>query len=176
MPFLLVWWVSCLATLSFPLSAGSVFAQQVAIAEEEEIIETREVIVSATKTEIPAKQVTSAVEVMTGEQIQQRNVKTVAEALRWAQGLGVFQSGGPGTVVDVRMRGIVADRSGAVLRRNEILADRIGAVRIARYPAGDIIRRKVWNGLRRARRHEHHAGQNETSNFPPPSATRTPPP
>src|SRR5215831_4978371 len=51
MPFLLVWWVSCLATLSFPLSAGSVFAQQVAIAEEEEIIETREVIVSATKCE-----------------------------------------------------------------------------------------------------------------------------
>src|SRR5215472_6282796 len=105
MPFLLVWWVSCLATLSFPLSAGSVFAQQVAIAEEEEIIETREVIVSATKTEIPAKQVTSAVEVMTGEQMQQRKLKTVAEALRWAQGLGVFQSGGPGTTVDVRMRG-----------------------------------------------------------------------
>src|SRR5262245_51475097 len=105
MPFLLVWLFSWLAILDFSLSAGSVFAQQVAIAEEEEIIETREVIVSATKTELPVKQVTSAVEVMTGEQMQQRNVKTVAEALRWAQSLGVFQSGGPGAVVDVRMRG-----------------------------------------------------------------------
>ena len=37
--------------------------------------------------------------------MQQRKVKTVAEALRWAQGLAVFQSGGPGTLVDVRMRG-----------------------------------------------------------------------
>src|SRR5215475_3524890 len=105
MPFLLVWLFSWLAILDFSLSASSVFAEEVALAEQEEIVETREVIVSATKTEVPVKQVTSAVEVMTGEQMQQRNVKTVAEALRWAQSLGVFQSGGPGTVVDVRMRG-----------------------------------------------------------------------
>lgn len=105
MPFLLVWWVSWLATLSFSLSASSVFAEEVALAEQEEIVETREVVVSATKTELPVKQVTSAVEVITGEQMQQRKLKTVAEALRWAQGLGVFQSGGPGTTVDVRMRG-----------------------------------------------------------------------
>ena len=105
MPFLLVWWVSWLATLSFSLSASSVFAEEVALAEQEEIVETREVVVSATKTELPVKQVTSAVEVITGEQMQQRKLKAVAEALRWAQGLGVFQSGGPGTTVDVRMRG-----------------------------------------------------------------------
>ena len=74
-------------------------------AETAPILETREVIVSATKTEIPVKQVTSAVEVITGEQMQQRKLKTVAEALRWAQGLTVNQSGGPGTNVDVRMRG-----------------------------------------------------------------------
>ena len=40
-----------------------------------EVIETREVVVSATKTAIPVKQVTSAVEVITGEQMQQRKVK-----------------------------------------------------------------------------------------------------
>ena len=71
----------------------------------EEEVQTKEVVVSATKTEIPVKQVTSAVEIITGEQLQQRKVKTVAEALRLAQGLAVFQSGGPGTIVDVRMRG-----------------------------------------------------------------------
>ena len=64
-------------------------------------IEAPDVVVSATKTPIPAKQVTSAVEVITGEEMQQRKVKTVAEALRWAQGLSVNQSGGPGTAVDV---------------------------------------------------------------------------
>ena len=64
-------------------------------------IETPDVVVSATKTPIPAKQVTSAVEVITGEEMQQRKIKTVAEVLRWAQGLSVNQSGGPGTAVDV---------------------------------------------------------------------------
>ena len=61
--------------------------------------------ISATKTEIPIKQVTSAVEIITGEQMQQRKIKTVMEALRLAQGLAVFQSGGPGTLAQVRMRG-----------------------------------------------------------------------
>lgn len=70
-----------------------------------EVLETPEVVISATKTEIPIKQVTSAVEVITGEQMQQRKLKTVAEALRWAQGLAVFQNGGPGTQVGVQMRG-----------------------------------------------------------------------
>ena len=68
-------------------------------------VEAPDVVVSATKTPIPAKQVTSAVEVITGEEMQERKIRTVAEALRWAQGLSVNQSGGPGTVVDVRIRG-----------------------------------------------------------------------
>ena len=90
------------------LCLGSVFCQ--AMAEEEktgesEVIETPEVFISATKTETPIKQVTSAVEIITGEQMQQRKIKTVMEALRLAQGLAVFQSGGPGTLAQVRMRG-----------------------------------------------------------------------
>ena len=72
---------------------------------DSEVIETPEVFISATKTETPITQITSAGEIITGEQMQQRKIKTVAEALRWAQGLAVFQSGGPGTTVDVRMRG-----------------------------------------------------------------------
>lgn len=76
-----------------------------ATVDEPEIFETPDVIISATKTELPVKQVTSAVEVITGDQMQARRLKTVADALRWAQGLTVFQSGGPGTTADVRMRG-----------------------------------------------------------------------
>ena len=80
-------------------------AKEGSAADQPEVLETPEVVISATKTEMPVKQVTSAVEVITGEQMQQRKLRSVAEALRWAQGLSVFQSGGPGTVVDVRMRG-----------------------------------------------------------------------
>jgi vitamin B12 transporter len=73
--------------------------------DTEPVVETREVVVSATKTPVPVSQLTSAVEVITEEDLQRRKIKTVAEALRLAQGLAVFQSGGPGTLVDVRMRG-----------------------------------------------------------------------
>ena len=73
--------------------------------KEAKLEETDEVVVSATKTRQPASHVTSAVEVITGEQMQKRNLKTVAEALRLATGMTVFSSGGQGTLTDVRIRG-----------------------------------------------------------------------
>ncbi|MGE3978876.1 MAG: TonB-dependent receptor, partial [Nitrospira sp.] len=90
---------SWIAMLAYPASA-----QKIAMADQPEI-EAPDVVVSATKTPTPTKQVTSAVEVITGEEMQQRKIRTVSEALRWAQGLSVNQSGGPGTTVDVRIRG-----------------------------------------------------------------------
>ena len=80
-------------------------AAEVDTGNQPEVIETPEVFISATKTETPVRQVTSAVEIISGEQMQQRKMKTVVEALRLAQGLAVFQSGGPGTLAQVRMRG-----------------------------------------------------------------------
>lgn len=95
---------SVCAFLSFP-AIWSVTALGGEPAETEPILETREVIISATKTEVPLRQVTSAVEVITGEQMQQRKLRTVVEALRLAQGLSVLQDGGPGTAVGARIRG-----------------------------------------------------------------------
>jgi vitamin B12 transporter len=66
---------------------------------------TDEVVISASKTRQPVSHVTSAVEVITGEQMHQRNLKTVAEALRLATGLAVFSSGAQGATTNVRMRG-----------------------------------------------------------------------
>ena len=63
------------------------------------------VVVSATKTPVPLRQVTSAVEVWTEEDLQQRQIKTVVEALRLSQGTAVLQNGGPGGVASVRIRG-----------------------------------------------------------------------
>lgn len=73
--------------------------------EEAKLEETDEVVVSATKTRQPVSHVTSAIEVITGEQMQKRNLKTVAEALRLATGMAVFSNGGQGTLTEVRMRG-----------------------------------------------------------------------
>ncbi|MFO0773784.1 MAG: TonB-dependent receptor [Nitrospiraceae bacterium] len=64
-----------------------------------------EVVVSATKTPIPVTQVTSAVEVITEHDIQRQKLRYLSDVLRQAQGLAVFSNGGPGTSVNVRMRG-----------------------------------------------------------------------
>lgn len=63
------------------------------------------VVVSATKTPVPLRQVTSAVEVWTEEDFTRRQVKTVVEVLRLSQGAAVFQNGGPGGAANVRIRG-----------------------------------------------------------------------
>jgi len=146
MPLLLAWWFSCLFVLGFLCPAGAVFAQEVALADQEEIVETREVVVSATKTEIPVKQLTSAVEVMTGEQIQQRNVKTVAEALRWAQGLAVFQSGGPGTAVDVRMRGGTPEQTMVLIDGAIVNSATVGTYDFANLTTDNIERIEILRG------------------------------
>lgn len=63
------------------------------------------VVVSATKTPVLLRQVTSAVEVWTEEDFKRRQVKTLLEALRLSQGTAVLQNGGPGGTANVRIRG-----------------------------------------------------------------------
>lgn len=79
-------------------------------AEAEPVIEAREVVVSATKTPVLVNQVTSAVEVITEEDLKRRQIRTVVDALRLSQGLTVFSNGGPGTNATVKIRGSNADQ------------------------------------------------------------------
>ena len=79
-------------------------------AKTEPILETREVVISATKTPVPVTQLTSAVEVITEEDLKRRQMKTVADVLRLSQGLTVFSNGGPGTTTSVRIRGSNSDQ------------------------------------------------------------------
>ena len=93
--------------LSFPV-IGSVTAFGEEPAEAEPVIETREVVISATKTPIPVSQVTSAVEVIPGEELERKKIKMVIDALRLAEGVFATSSGGPGTEASVKMRGAAA--------------------------------------------------------------------
>ena len=110
MLFLIVSGLLCLFNLGLVIPVGAVLGQEVAPPNEEEIVEAREVVVSATKTPIQARQVTSAVEVISGEDIKRRQLKTVVDALRLSQGLSVFSNGGPGSTATVRIRGSNADQ------------------------------------------------------------------
>ena len=121
-------------------------AKEGTTADQTEEIETPEVIVSATKTPIPVKEVTSAVEVITGEQMQQRKLRTVAEALRWAQGLAVFQSGGPGTVVDVRMRGGTPEQTLVLIDGAIVNSATLGSYDFAQLTSDNIERIEILRG------------------------------
>ena len=104
-----VWWCFLsLFALGHPVHAAS--EVEVGSADQMDIIETREVVVSATKTPIPVTHLTSAVEVITEEDLTRRQVKTVADALRLSQGLTVLSNGGPGTSTSVRIRGSNSDQ------------------------------------------------------------------
>jgi vitamin B12 transporter len=109
-------------------------------------LEAPDVVVSATKTPTPAKQVTSAVEVITGEDMQQRRLKTVADALRWAQGLSVNQSGGPGTAVDVRMRGGTPEQTLVLIDGAIVNSATIGNYDFANLTSDNIERIEILRG------------------------------
>ncbi|HSE58850.1 MAG TPA: TonB-dependent receptor plug domain-containing protein, partial [Nitrospiraceae bacterium] len=99
-------WGWCVLIPSLVWAGGGVArvaAQEVAMADEP--LEVGEIVVSATKTPVPITQVTSAVEVIKGEELEQKKIKTVVDALRLSQGTAVFSNGGPGTNATVRIRG-----------------------------------------------------------------------
>ena len=124
----------------------SVAAQDIAMADQQETVEAPDVVVSATKTPIPTKQVTSAVEVMTGEEMQQRKIRTVAEALRWATGLAVFQSGGLGTTVDVRMRGGTPEQTLVLIDGAIVNSATLGTYNFANLTSDNIERIEILRG------------------------------
>jgi vitamin B12 transporter len=135
-----------LFVLGAALPGQIAWAEEVAKAGEPEVVEAPEVVISATKTEIPAKEVTSAVEVITGEQMQQRRLKTVADALRWSQGLAVFQSGGPGTAVDVRMRGGTPEQTLVLIDGAIVNSATIGSYDFANLTTDNIERIEIVRG------------------------------
>jgi outer membrane cobalamin receptor len=66
-------------------------------------------VVSATQVEIPLSQASSAVTVITGSELQARQIVTVADALRDVPGLTVARSGGLGALTAVFPRGGESD-------------------------------------------------------------------
>lgn len=68
-------------------------------------------VVTATKTPVPASQVTSAVEVITEKDIQRRNDRTLVDSLGLSQGGAIFSNGGPGTSSNLRLRGGSSDQT-----------------------------------------------------------------
>jgi len=67
--------------------------------------EPEQVIVSATRTPTPALEVASSITVITAADLEARQLRTLSDALKDVPGLNVVQTGGPGGVTSVFIRG-----------------------------------------------------------------------
>jgi len=83
--------------------AGGLSLPAAALAQD--AVRLPEVVIYAHQVAAPASHVASAVTVITAQEIAQRHLTTVADALRTVPGVSITQSGGPGTLTEVRMRG-----------------------------------------------------------------------
>src|SRR5215831_3329751 len=68
--------------------------------------EAEQVVVSATRFDIPLDQSPASVSVITSEDIDAKQIERVSDALRAVPGLNVVQTGTPGQLTSVFMRGL----------------------------------------------------------------------
>jgi vitamin B12 transporter len=97
--------LAVLALSSFPLSAAradDAAPQPVSLAP---------LVISATRLPTPASEIASSVAVITGEEIESKQQRTLPDLLRDVAGLNVIQSGGPGGTTFVFMRGTNANHT-----------------------------------------------------------------
>lgn len=113
---------------------------------QEPPIKTEEVVVSATKTPLPISHVTSAVEVITGEELERKKIKTVVDALRLAQGVAIFANGGPGTVAEARIRGANANHTLVLIDGTIVNSPTTGSYDFANLTTDNIERIEILRG------------------------------
>lgn len=93
-----------LAVVLWTCGSGNARGQTVESMPEEPI-ELGPVVVTATKTEVPVKQVAASVTVITKEEIEARQVTQVSDLLRDTPGLSVRQQSSRGSIVSLFPRG-----------------------------------------------------------------------
>ena len=76
---------------------------------ESPVVTLAPVFVTSTRTEIPLELVTTSATVITADDLEALQAKTVLDALRYVPGLDVIQSGSRGTNTTVFIRGSESD-------------------------------------------------------------------
>jgi vitamin B12 transporter len=92
------------------MSAASAMRAQDAVrssfSNQEEAAQSEPVVVSATRFDIPLDQSPASVSVITSEDLEQKQIERVSDALREVPGLSVVQTGTPGQLTSVFTRGL----------------------------------------------------------------------
>ncbi|WP_343565161.1 TonB-dependent receptor plug domain-containing protein [Kiloniella sp. b19] len=88
--------------------------------QSEEIEELEEIVVSASRIELKASEVGSAVTVITAEEIERRGDRYVSDILRDVPGLAVNRTGSFGAFTQIRIRGAEANQTLVVIDGVEV--------------------------------------------------------
>ena len=108
--------------------------------------EVENVIVSATRFDIPEDQSPSSVSVITSEDIEQKQIQRVSDALREPPGLSVVQTGTAGQLTSVFIRGLRSEHTQVLLDGIPINQGLQGAFNFADVTTDDIDRIEVVRG------------------------------
>src|SRR5437764_8171504 len=102
--------------------------------------EAEAVVVSATRFDIPLDQSPSSVSVITSQDIEQKQIQRVSDALREVPGLSVVQTGTAGQLTSVFMRGLPSEDVQVLLDGIPINQGLSGAINFADFTTDDIDR------------------------------------
>jgi len=108
--------------------------------------EAESVVVSATRFDIPLDQSPASASVISSEELEQKQIERVSDALREVPGLSVVQTGVPGQLTSVFTRGLRSEHTQVLLDGIPINQGLQGAFNFADFTTDDIDRIEVVRG------------------------------
>ena len=115
-------------------------------ADQEEAVQSERVVVSATRFDIPLEQSPASVSVINSEDLEQKQIERVSDALREVPGLSVVQTGTAGQLTSVFTRGLRSEHTQVLLDGIPINQGLQGAFNFADFTTDDIGRIEVVRG------------------------------
>src|SRR5713101_4470873 len=114
--------------------------------EQEQTAEAEPVVVSATRFDIPLDQSPASVSVISSQDLEQKQIERVSDALRQVPGLSVVQTGTAGQLTSVFTRGLRSEHTQVLLDGIPINQGLQGAFNFADLTIDDIDRIEVVRG------------------------------
>jgi len=122
------------------------FAQQASPTPSPSEAEVEQVVVSATRFDIPLDQSPASVSVISSQDIEQKQIERASDALREVPGLSVVQTGTAGQLTSVFMRGLPSQDMQVLLDGIPINQGLSGGMNFADFTTDDIDRIEVVRG------------------------------
>jgi len=122
------------------------FAQEASPTPSPSEAEVEQVVVSATRFDIPLNQSPASVSVISSEELEQKQIERVSDALREVPGMSVVQTGVPGQLTSVFTRGLRSEHTQVLLDGIPINQGLQGAFNFADFTTDDIERIEVVRG------------------------------